>query len=535
MMLRHFAKLTILALLTAWAVSLCLPARAAEPGPSDDKAKAIGAPLVASRAERRSMIDEDPRLRRTVTLVLRDKPVSVLLAKLTELTAVKLEAAPEVLKRKLTVVGRGTPVVTIMAQVGYLFDWGWIRVTNKDEIAYKLQPKAGLRRRAQSMRDSIVNKAINRAAGAEWEKTQPLLDAWMESRGDIDAIRDADPSIAEAIAGDPSFEYKMSSLADMPPGARYNWIVQQIRAANDIRGPDVAYGIVKDYLSERSGSRRSDSFLDKKISLQLADGAPLSVALQALSKATHLNAVADIYDRKANVETAEWKDKRIADIIESIASDTGYEWVLSGNFVRFRNRTWFLDELRTVPEAVAKRFKDLKEKQGRLTFQDYVELVSSLTDDQLSGLAESGDKYSLAGEAAAALRYLPYFRFFVGLGNGQRAAMWASGGLSMAAMGHSQQEAFLRLIALDRPLTPPYWAPGVFFFARQRGSQGYEIVFSFDVEGRLRWDHRLTLPMPPSASPPDSAASAASPPAEFPASPDGPANVEEPPPPAPSE
>jgi hypothetical protein len=471
--------------------------------------------------EKRSIIDEDPRLKRTVSLVLRDVPVSTLLAKLTELTAVRLEASSRIADSKLTVVSRGAPVVTIMAQVGYLSDWGWQRLTKKDEIAYRLLQKSGTRRRAQELRDSIVDKSVNEAADAEWQSTQPILDAWVTSGRDIDALRDMDPSMADTIQSDPQLEYKLDSLASMPPGARYAWIVQQIRAASRIQGPDVTYDLVKQYTAANPGSSVvSDPALSKKVTLKLADGTSLSSALEAFAKVARLSVVADSYDRKTTLTTTEWKDTSIGEILSSITNDAGYDWVRSGNFLRCRNRTWFLDELRTVPEGVANRWKALKEKQGRLYFQDYVGLVSSLTDDQLAGLADSGDKYLLSDEASVCLRYLPYFLFFGQLGSSQRSAVWSADGLSMAGMSLSQQAAFLRIMAMTRPLTPPYWAPRVVFYARQRGSQGFEIVLSFDVDGRVT-ETQLVLSRSQANPPPATTPATTPPPAETPALPSG--------------
>lgn len=461
----------------------------------------VGPPI--SLTEKRSVIDEDPRLKRTVTLVMRDKTISQLLSKLTELTAVKLTATSSVKSRKVTVIARGAPVVTIMAEVGRLFDWGWQRVTAKDEITYKLQPRAGLMRRAQLTRDRIVNMAMDQAAASDWEKTQPILDAWLASGRDMDVLNSSNPTAAQAIQGDPAMAYKLDALTATPPYQRRQWIVNQLRLENEIRGPDVAYGIVKDYYAARIGATStSDPELATKVNAKLPDGAALSAALEIFSKASHFSVVADIYDRKTSVDAEDFKQAAISVIADAIANDTGYEWTRSGAFLRFRNRTWFLDELRTVPEDVAKRFKELKEKNGRLTFHDYVDLVSSLTDDQLSGLAESGDRFGLAEEGAMALRHLPYFRFFVGLNQGQRTAIWQPGGISMVQMTRAQQDAFLRLMSLQRPLTPPYWAPGVFFYARQRSSLGYDVVFAFNIEGRLRWEYRLSLPRPQSEEPP---------------------------------
>jgi hypothetical protein len=488
-MLRGCVSFLLVSFLTcALAVTLAAePDTPTAPAPAASTVKPKPPPVPnLAQSDKRSIIDEDPRLKRTVSVVIRDDSVSALLAKLTELTAVKLEVSPQIAGKKLTVIGRGTPVVTIMAQVGYLFDWGWQRLTDKDEIAYRLQERPGTRRHAQELRDRIVNTSVNRAADAEWQKTQPILDAWVTSGGDIDAVRDLDPSMAETIQNDPQLEYKLNNLAAMPAGARYSYIVQQLRAANRTQSPDVAYGLVKEYAAANSGSGdSSDPALSGKVSLKLADGASLSGALEAFAKAAHFSIVADSYDRNTALKKTEWKDTSIGEILDSITNDAGYDWIRSGSFLRCRNRTWFLDELRAIPESVARQWKALKERQGRLVFQDYVGLVSSFTDDQLSGLADSGDKYSLSNEAAVAIRYLPYFRFFGQLSSGQSAAVWDPAGLALAGMSAGQQADFIQLISMTRPLTSPYWAPGVVFYARQRGSQGYDFVLSFEVDGRV--------------------------------------------------
>lgn len=451
--------------------------------------------------QKHSVIDDDPRLKRTVSLALKDVTVSDLLAKLTELTAVKLTVSSAIADRKLTVIGRGTPVVTVMAQVGFLFDWGWLRQTDKEEITYKLQQMPGALRRAQQLRDNIINRSINQEAEAEWQRLQPILDAWVTSGGDIDSVRDLDPSMAQNIENDPQLEYKLTSLAAMPPGARYAWIAQQIQAASQLQGPDVSYGLVKQYTAANPNSGSgSDPALSRKVNLKLTSGTDFSAALEAFAKVARLSIVEDSYDRKTTLRTTEWKDAAISDILDSICNDAGYDWAKSGTVIRCRNRTWFLDELRAVPDSVAKQYKALKQSQGRLYFDDYVGLVSSLTDDQLSGLVESGDKYQLSVEAAVAVQYLPYFRFFGQLTSDQRSAVWSPIGLTMAGMTANQQAMFLQLMSMTRPLNPPYWAPGVVFYARLRGSLGYDVMISFGVEGRIS-ETVLVLPRPQAAPP----------------------------------
>ena len=452
-------------------------------------------PLPDLTSARKPFIEEDPRLKRTVTLILRDRPITELLARLTELTAVKLEAHSDIRDRKITAIARGAPVVNLMAEVGKLMSWGWQRLTEESEIAYRLQPQAGLRRRAQFLRDSIVNTSIREKAAEEWRSAQPVLEAWLQSGGDIDALRGVDESIADRIEQDPNLEYRIHTMALMPPGSRYQWLVDQIRYVDQIRGPGTSYALVEQKMAgKKTSPSGKDPAFARKVDVKLGSDSALSAALEAVSKTAEMSLVADSYSRKTVVKTTGWKESPLSDVLDTIAGETSYDWTYSGGFVRFRSRTWFLDELRDVPERLIKRWKDLKEKQGRLYFQDYVGLVSSLTDDQLDGLSEAGASNPLSEDAAVALRYLPQFRFYSGLGDPQRNAAWSGAGLTMSRMTREQKQAFLRLMALDRPLTPPYWEPAVLFLVRQRGSQGYEIIFTFDVEGTTVWDQRIRLP-----------------------------------------
>ena len=469
-----------------------------------------------AQAQKKTLVEEDSRLQREVTLTMLERPVYELLTKLSDLTAVKLQVKQELRERKLTAIVRGVQVGSLMAQVAYLFDWGWRRVTDGDQITYRLETRAGSRDRAQRLRDNIVDSAIQQLVAEEWQTVQPLLETWIDNDGVMEDIASADPEAAKAIEADPDMPFKLDRLANMPSDSRYPWLAGQVRLDYALGGPDTSYAMVDTYASKQRIVKSSTPKLATKVDLKLLKAAPLSEALLSLSKAARLNVLADAYSRKSQVDPSEWEQAPITGILNDMANEARYDWTDSAGFVRLRSRTWFLDELQDVPERIAKRWKDLRDKQGRLYFQDYLGLVRDLNADQLAGLADPSSKYGLTQEAAMTLQYLSHFVFYGSLTASQRAAALIPPGIAMSRMSQDQQDAFFRLMSLDRTVRPPLYRPGAFFGARI-GSNGADVAYLYNVQGMAPWERQIVMPGSPVPATP-----ATTP--EAPSAPENPAN-----------
>jgi hypothetical protein len=130
-------------------------------------------------------------------------------------------------------------------------------------------------------------------------------------------------------------------------------------------------------------------------------------------------------------------------------------WDRHGDLIRLRSRMWFLDRPREVPLGVVRRWKAARDRHGALRLDDYVQIATSLTDDQLAGLGALGMEANLPWGNLYASRHV--LRLFGSLTPAQQQAL-RRGAVLPAARMTARQRALLAAAARQPQPFMPVWS-----------------------------------------------------------------------------
>jgi beta-lactamase regulating signal transducer with metallopeptidase domain len=173
--------------------------------------------------------------------------------------------------------------------------------------------------------------------------------------------------------------------------------------------------------------------------------------LPALSKAYDVQFISDAYwnhAAEASIRAAVTDLTPLHTILDGRPTFT-HRWDRRGNLIRMRSRTWYLDRPREVPVRMARRWKALIEERGVLPLDEYLRMVTELSDAKLASLDDIASQEGIPNEVRdffGAYRSRKALRLYASLGAGQRDALWRRQPLTVQKMLPAQRELLLSTV-----------------------------------------------------------------------------------------
>jgi hypothetical protein len=123
-----------------------------------------------------------------------------------------------------------------------------------------------------------------------------------------------------------------------------------------------------------------------------------------------------------------------------------YLWDHRDRLIRLRNREWFFDRPREVPQRLVRRWREMCDQYGSLSLEETLTAVTTLNDAQLQSADDLLQRSTLE---ARHLFFQPLsparqvLRLYAALTPGQQQALWSERPLAVAAMTPPQRALFL--------------------------------------------------------------------------------------------
>lgn len=465
-----------------------------------------GVPALAQRSAGDLSATDDPRLARKVTFSARASTVGETLRGLSALSAVTLKTTgTSVDNQQIRVILRESPLSDALSQIAALFEWRWQRFVQNDEIGYRLIGNATTGKGDPDKVRRIVAEAVKDKAAEELEDLGPVLDLWIQYRGDLDAIKRAGLDVAQLLEKDPETAYRVRELVDMPASERLRWLEQRIAASVEKEGPEAKYALASRYVAAQLPTTDSDGTGtdDRTLTLKLSGPLPFWSVIEALSKQSGASFVSDRYSRRVRLGGVNLQDVTLGQVLDRICSEAVCSWHAGGGVIRLRSAVWFYDDLREPPKPVLARWLKVKKDRGKLSFADLANLAAALTDDQVAGLADADEgesEINLVREGRNILSGLNELRLYNMLTREQLRAAQSERGLPFLRMTVEQQNRFLRYTRPGLPL--PEDLPLCALFIEARGET--TVTFRYSYGPMFARSREVTVAV--SAQPPSEAA-----------------------------
>jgi hypothetical protein len=182
--------------------------------------------------------------------------------------------------------------------------------------------------------------------------------------------------------------------------------------------------------------------------------------LNQISRSLDMSIYSDDYtampapsDRSA-ADSESIEGKSVAEALDALCRRYNCLWWRDGSRLFFRSRHWFIERQYEVPPRVLSLLRQQLVATGRLDTQALTAL-STLTSRQLQGLNgisgfDSGGAFRIARDFGGARAAHDYLQIYALLTEAQKQRVLAEGGLPVTQMLPNQQQAFLRMLAINR-------------------------------------------------------------------------------------
>src|SRR5712692_1827290 len=117
-----------------------------------------------------------------------------------------------------------------------------------------------------------------------------------------------------------------------------------------------------------------------------------------------------------------------------------HRWERRGKLIRLRARTWFFDRPREIPLRLVRRWKVLCDKYGALPLDDYVAMVTTLSDGQLDSMALVNYFVGLPPILSPYGSTRSAVRLYASLTPAQRQSLAQGGAVRLSEMEPAQRE-----------------------------------------------------------------------------------------------
>ncbi len=202
-------------------------------------------------------------------------------------------------------------------------------------------------------------------------------------------------------------------------------------------------------------------------------GHPLSVVWPAVEEAYGVRLLGDAYSRQSigRYREAGKEPEALWKVLDRLAAE-GKRWVLDGQVIRFRSKTWASDRRSEIPLRLMARWQEMHKRQGSFSLENLAEMATSLRDEQTETLMyaamELEAKNPLDYMAVGANREI--LRFYGKLLPQQRKALLAGQPLPVRALFPYQR---VMLVGLNRGQNK---SPMAFAFGSKRSRTPDELM-----------------------------------------------------------
>lgn len=178
----------------------------------------------------------------------------------------------------------------------------------------------------------------------------------------------------------------------------------------------------------------------------------LADALRQLTAVAGINVIADYYALKPEESLPEIDNQPLGLVLKFLAHRYQRTCVWEEPFYLWRSRTWAHDRAQEVPVRLIRAWRERLEDQGRLAFEDYVEIVTALSDAQLVNLRKVAPDlpFGQVDGPGPSQSDWAALRFYGALSPGERNLALRREGLAYSQMNPATQIAF-RSLYLDAP------------------------------------------------------------------------------------
>lgn len=175
-----------------------------------------------------------------------------------------------------------------------------------------------------------------------------------------------------------------------------------------------------------------------------------AIAVDALAKATGFGVMLESFSKLPNMADFIQPGKQPVYKLLIALEKCGYEWKLENRTLRIRPEDWAVRRSYDIPESFVAHWRDILEKQGYFSLDDLAAIAYGLTDDQICNTLlydpDIGYAVNMWNRGDHGLSVL---RLYATLSPGQKAAVFASGGLRFAGLSDMQWD-YLATIIGDR-------------------------------------------------------------------------------------
>jgi hypothetical protein len=326
------------------------------------------------------------------------------------------------------------------------------------ETAPSFDPKAAerVRQREQEMQEQW-------AAATGYEVTIRLDAGSLTTAGapslsvDASAVQRGTPSWNFAGAGGTHLSLSSRPMPLWPPPAENTAQRQAAREKAPVVGVKRRFTVEAPPHTDLVGRRPEPGWVSRDLLPDLARIYDVSIISDAYTKSASGLFVSQSFPSEPTALSA---------LLDRLAG--GYEWDHQGRLIRMRSRTWFLERPREIPLRLARRWKAMGEQYGALPFEEYVRMVTELSDGQLEGLTLLAREVKLPVAAPDLNAVYPArhaLRLYASLSPAEKQALWRGDALPVARLAPAQRELFrAALRERNRDRTPPLdlrqWAAG---------------------------------------------------------------------------
>ena len=123
-----------------------------------------------------------------------------------------------------------------------------------------------------------------------------------------------------------------------------------------------------------------------------------------------------------------------------------YHWDHRDRLIRLRNREWFFDRPREVPQRLVRRWREMYDQYGGLPLEETLTAVTTLNDAQLQSADDLLQRSTMEARQIFTQPLYParhVLRLYAALTPGQQQALWSERPLAVAEMTPPQRALFL--------------------------------------------------------------------------------------------
>jgi hypothetical protein len=258
-------------------------------------------------------------------------------------------------------------------------------------------------------------------------------------------------------------------------------------------GVPIPTSLISTNPAPRDGALQREMVLEDRAGVAVEVSAGLPAVLDALSRSTGFDILCDYYaDQSLRFDPDPLGKRPLWQLLNLIGAQYDLEWKRDQNFILFRHRHWYEDDLKEIPERILALWSGDKTPRERVSARDFLKVLGQLSDSQLEDLPFQFRGVSLSQPVL-------WERYLSKLTEKQQTEALDGKPLLPDTMTQQQRAMLMLLVRQAAAATTP--APDDPLRVELREDR--EFLDIALAAGEQTWRHRIMLPMkaPPAVPP----------------------------------